>query len=159
MNLGSMDLDWLNLKIVHDVSDDHLVSLFDLRNHLITCDESFVPRLSSYVDIDEYVLKLYDFAKKIAIVDAGRIIALGAYYITNRNCGFITNISVDPLFQSSGLGKRLLSLIEQELTAAGIQQLELEVFDGNSKAMRFYLSCGYDVRNFGGGKASLCKCL
>ena len=145
------------MKTEHDVTSDHFVTRIELHNHLLRCDDYFIPRLSSYVDIDQYVLKLYERAKKVAVFDGDRIIALGAFYITNRNCGFITNMSVDPSFQSSGLGKRLLSLIEQELAAADVNQLELEVFDCNSKALGFYLSNGFIVVDTNGSKKFLRK--
>ena len=145
------------MKTVHDVSAEHLVSLDDLLSHLLICDEYFVPHLSSYVDVHEYALKLYDCAKKVAVYEASRVIALGAFYVTSRNCGFISNISVDPEFHSCGLGKKILFLVEQELLAAGKNQVDLQVFVANSKAMSFYMLNGYVVRNMDGCIANLCK--
>ncbi len=147
------------MKIVLDISDEHLLSIQDIRSHLLICDEHFVPRLSSYVDIDQYVQKIHDCAKKIAIIDNGRIVALGAFYLTNRSCGFITNVSVDPGVHSCGFGKKILLLVEQAVSTVGMDQVELHVFLANSKAMCFYISNGYVVQHEDEGKAYLCKVL
>jgi ribosomal protein S18 acetylase RimI-like enzyme len=57
--------------------------------------------------------------------------------------GSINYLSVDPDFQTAGLGKMLMSRCEAFLIARGCPKINLMVRQGNEKVLRFYEQLGY----------------
>ncbi|MEV6348040.1 GNAT family N-acetyltransferase [Actinoplanes sp. NPDC051851] len=58
---------------------------------------------------------------------------------------WVHNIDVDPAFQSRGYGRGILLAIEEELRGQGVDRLGLNVFGGNTRAIRLYESLGFGV--------------
>ena len=56
-------------------------------------------------------------------------------------------LGVAPAFQRSGLGKQLVSWVEESASVAGLFLMQLEVRAGNQQARRFYASLGYRETN------------
>lgn len=57
----------------------------------------------------------------------------------------VESIAVDPDFQRSGLGSRLMALIEGEMRNRGFSMAILEVRDRNTEAIAFYTRHGYSA--------------
>lgn len=55
----------------------------------------------------------------------------------------LERLYLHPSFQRQGLGRRLLSAAEAAASAAGAQQLWLDCWAGNERALAFYAACGY----------------
>ncbi|WP_283612137.1 GNAT family N-acetyltransferase [Croceibacter atlanticus] len=118
--------------------------LLDIKSHLINCDAIFEPPLSSYVDIEKYAKKLYENAVRFEIWEAKRLTCLLAVYINKEDKNvFISNISIEKNSQGKGFGKLLLnSLIKSSLTKQ-CNEILLEVFNNNTKAIHFYYNFGF----------------
>lgn len=57
--------------------------------------------------------------------------------------GWINYLAVSPEVQKQGLGRQLMSHVEQALTAMGCPKLNLQVRAGNAQALAFYQAIGY----------------
>jgi ribosomal-protein-alanine N-acetyltransferase len=65
---------------------------------------------------------------------------------------YIVTLDVAPAFRRRGLARRLMAEVETRALAAGATQMTLHVFTGNTGAMQFYESLGYNrtgrIENF-----------
>lgn len=57
--------------------------------------------------------------------------------------GWINYLAVSPELQKQGLGRQLMTHVEQALTAMGCPKLNLQVRAGNAQALAFYQAIGY----------------
>ena len=57
--------------------------------------------------------------------------------------GWINYLAVSPEVQKQGLGRQLMTHVEQALTAMGCPKLNLQVRAGNAQALAFYQAIGY----------------
>lgn len=57
--------------------------------------------------------------------------------------GWINYLAVCPEVQKQGLGRQLMTHVEQALTAMGCPKLNLQVRAGNAQALAFYQAIGY----------------
>ena len=57
--------------------------------------------------------------------------------------GWINYLAVSPDVQNQGLGRQLMTHVEQALTAMGCPKLNLQVRAGNAQALAFYQAIGY----------------
>ena len=62
---------------------------------------------------------------------------------TGSRIGEIESLSVLPHYRGGGLGSELLRLLEEHLTAQGVDDLILGVLAGNDDAIRLYERQGY----------------
>jgi ribosomal protein S18 acetylase RimI-like enzyme len=58
---------------------------------------------------------------------------------------WVYNVEVDPAHRGKGYGRGLMLAAEAELVHRGVTKLGLNVFGGNTTAMRLYESLGYKV--------------
>lgn len=58
--------------------------------------------------------------------------------------GWINYLAVSPEVQKQGLGRQLMTHVEQALTAMGCPKLNLQVRAGNAQALAFYQAIGYE---------------
>ena len=71
--------------------------------------------------------------------------------------GWVNYLAVDPAYQKKGLGKRLMSEMENKLLAIGCPKLNLQVRVGNNDALSFYEKIGYKNDNIVGMGKRLIK--
>jgi len=120
-------------------------SLEQIQSHLESVSETFVPHLSSYVNIPEYSKKLFEKSVLFYKHNDTKITGLvAAYYNSEKNSGWITNLSVVPLSCNKGVASSLLKdciLFFQEKKCLDIS---LEVFDKNKKAINLYKKHGFE---------------
>jgi 2-polyprenyl-3-methyl-5-hydroxy-6-metoxy-1,4-benzoquinol methylase len=110
---------------------------WEILNHLNECSSSFVPELSSYVDIKEYSKKIYEKSNRIEAYLGENLIGLISIYI-NPQDSFITNFSICPEFQGKGLSESILKKCIDHIEKLGNKNLYLEVKARNNKAISFY---------------------
>jgi ribosomal-protein-alanine N-acetyltransferase len=55
----------------------------------------------------------------------------------------LLNLTIDPLWQGRGWGKRLLEAVKDRARALGCTQLLLEVRHGNTRALKLYRDAGF----------------
>jgi ribosomal protein S18 acetylase RimI-like enzyme len=122
-------------------------SHLDIQAHLIACNDYFMPPLNSYVDVDDYSLKIFNKALRYEFFKDLNLIGLLAVYVNKDNKGFITNLSVDGSCKGFGLGKKLLDFGVLDLKKRGVQKIDLEVFKFNQKAVNFYLKNQFEIIN------------
>lgn len=60
-------------------------------------------------------------------------------------CAFLYDIEVEPEFRGAGYGRAVLAAAEDAVRAAGLAELELNVFGDNPVAIGLYASSGYAV--------------
>lgn len=118
----------------------------DILNHLTNNDHCFVPKLSSYVDIKKYSLKLANHATRFELWN-DQLQGLLAYYEVEKNeIYFITNFSVDHNFKRQGFATILLKELILVLTKKSKKnpiKIQLEVYENNQKAIEFYMVNGF----------------
>lgn len=120
-------------------------SATEIAEHLLLCDSAFVPRLSSRTDITRYAHKISRNAQCFEAWAEGALVGLVAAYCDNRETetAFITNVSVLPNWQGTGVATQLMSRCCQQVHEAGFRKIELQVNQGNKIAISFYGKHGF----------------
>lgn len=115
----------------------------DIESHLMEVSDSFVPNLSSYVDIKQYAVKLFEKAQRIEVWENNRLVGLLAYYQDfNDMSAFITNVSIEKGYLGGGLATEMINkMIDAIRGTLGV--IRLEVNKNNKRALRFYLKNGF----------------
>jgi ribosomal protein S18 acetylase RimI-like enzyme len=68
--------------------------------------------------------------------------AMGGY---EGHRGWINYLAVDLNYQEKGIGKQIVSAIEQRLIALGCPKINVQIRTDNQEAIKFYESIGYKV--------------
>ncbi|MCU0853484.1 MAG: GNAT family N-acetyltransferase [Rhodobacteraceae bacterium] len=113
--------------------------------HLLRCDASFTPPLSSRVDLAAYAEKLVACARRWEAWAEGDLVGLVAVYADAPagGSGFVSNVSVDPARRGAGVARQLLTEAIAFVRDAGLGALDLEV-DGRAEgAIALYASLGF----------------
>lgn len=95
--------------------------------------------MSSMVSGNEYKIKITYYDKVVAYV----------FIMIALDESTVLNITVDPDYQSKGLGRKLLQYVKAELNKKGIISIFLEVRESNRNALALYESEGFheiDIR-------------
>lgn len=131
----------------------NISSLAAIKLHLEKASASFRPRLDSYVDIGVYSKKIFNKTERIEAIDLNNnILGLIAYYINNGKV-FITNYSVIPEIQNTGVGRGLFTFFKNQLE--NVNNIELEVYSVSSNAIKFYKHLGFYPLSDNGGKITM----
>ncbi len=115
-------------------------------NHLKKCNESFQPKLSSYVNIKEYSEKIFKNAILFEHFEKDELVGLIAGYKLTESF-YITNVSTEPEYSGMGIGKALLDDCEEFCEKYFINAIKLEVKPENKRAIEFYIKNGFEYRN------------
>jgi [ribosomal protein S18]-alanine N-acetyltransferase len=59
----------------------------------------------------------------------------------------IETINVDPVYRGKGIGRRLLSVAEEDICLHGVRKIRLEVSMGNTTALNLYLKSGFRIND------------
>jgi len=113
--------------------------------HLSSCSAEFDPPLASRVDIAEYAAKLRTKAVTFESWSGNELIGLVAAYLApmDLRTGFISSVSTKPSFKRLGIATTLIGNCVSRARELGLAFLELEVGEGNERAIRLYESFGF----------------
>ena len=122
--------------------------------HLYSVDNVFVPSLSTYVDIDDYSLKIFTYAERFEIWKNSDLVSLCAVYYNDvqSKIGYLTNLSVLSNYQKRGLAKMNLDYAIKWGRDNGFDAIKLEVDIDNDAALYLYNSLGFRNGNVVGSK-------
>lgn len=122
---------------------NNISAVTDIETHLMVVSDSFVPSLSSYVDIKQYAVKLFEKAQRIEAWENNRLVGLLAYYQNfNNMSAFITNVSIEKGFMGGGLATEMINkMIDAIRGTVGV--IRLEVKKDNKRALCFYMKNGF----------------
>lgn len=76
------------------------------------------------------------------VKEHGRVLAVGRLQFVDENISQVRFMAVDPAHQGRGLGKAVLSFLEQKSREAHRRKVMLHA---RENALKFYESCGYRV--------------
>jgi 2-polyprenyl-3-methyl-5-hydroxy-6-metoxy-1,4-benzoquinol methylase len=119
-------------------------SFSEIYEHLEKCSSSFIPDLSTYVEIKEYSDKLIKKSRRFEAYYGEEMIALIAVYINDED-SFITNFSVLPEFHGKGISKSILDFCISHIQKLNQKSLYLEVKNLNLRAINFYKSNKFKI--------------
>jgi ribosomal protein S18 acetylase RimI-like enzyme len=108
-------------------------------------DASFVPPLSSRVDLIAYARKIVSHAVRLEAWHGAEPVALLAMYCNDPGSGtaYITSISVESAFARRGIASALLAAGMAHARGAGMRAIALEVDANNKAARRLYETHGF----------------
>jgi ribosomal protein S18 acetylase RimI-like enzyme len=118
-----------------------------IARHLIRCNEVFVPRLSTRVEISDYAHKIFCNAQLFEAWTSNELVGLVAVYCNapDNSMAFITTVSVLPSWQGQGIAKRLLESCIAHVRKLGFTRIELEVDASNRIATTLYVKHGFST--------------
>jgi ribosomal protein S18 acetylase RimI-like enzyme len=122
-------------------------SVVEIAEHLRTCETSFVPALSSRVEINDYAQKILSNAVRFEAWSDGILVGLVATYCNDQEIrtAYITSVSVLKEWTGKGVAICLMSLCIKYVNALGMKQICLEVASDNVPALRLYEKIGFTV--------------
>lgn len=129
----------------------------EIRDHLLRCNNSFVPPLTSRVEVADYSLKLAKKAVTFEAFAGAELVGLVAAYFTkeNHNEAFITNVSVIGSYEGTGLATKLMDLCMEYAKVQKFNSIVLEVSVLNKRAIRFYNKLGFKAGQENNGQISM----
>jgi ribosomal-protein-alanine N-acetyltransferase len=119
----------------------------DVLNHLLCCDATYSPPLSSRVDLHTYAAKLITHAKTFEAWQNGTLQGLVAAYINAQDKAYITDVSINPLCRGQGIATHLLQDCIADAIKNGCRFIDLEVNVSNTNAIKVYMKLGFQTCN------------
>lgn len=112
----------------------------DIHAHLAACDDQFLPRLSSRVNLRDYSSKLFERACTFEAWHNLSLAGLVVAYFQDPvdRSGFISSVSVLRDFSGSGLASSLVDRCTEKARKLELRELRLEVASANFPAIRLY---------------------
>jgi ribosomal protein S18 acetylase RimI-like enzyme len=119
----------------------------EILQYLYKCADSFKPQLYTYVDINKYAKKIYDYAITFEAWNGNILVGLAAVYFNNdvTKVGFCTNLSLLEEYQGSGIASTLAMNVKDYGKKNGFAHIVLEAKTNNSKAISFYQKHGFII--------------
>lgn len=121
----------------------------ELYQHLIKCNNDFVPPLSGTVDIKKYSRKIFDKAIRFEAWSDNILVGCLAGYFNDKtnHLAFITNVSVIKEYWGQGIASKLLMTCIEYTRDNQFDQISLEVNRQNSSAFHLYEKFNFTHRN------------
>src|SRR5579862_1552588 len=121
----------------------------EIAGHLLLCDATFVPPLSSRVEISAYAHKLSAYATRFEAWAEGALVGLVAIYCNDASLhlAYIASVSVLPGSQGAGIASQLMEQCIEYVREAGFESIELEVDSENGKALHMYARLAFVARS------------
>lgn len=122
-------------------------NVIEIVAHLLHADTSFVPALSSRVDIQSYAQKLHHRAVRFEAWLGQELVGLAASYCNQPGGGkaFLTNVSVWPEYHGQGIAGHLMRQCIEHVRYLGFGAIELEVDQLNLSAVALYQKHGFNT--------------
>ena len=123
-------------------------SLSDIIDHLTKSSDYFIPKLKTYVNIEDYSIKLFNKGVRFESYHNNTLVGLLVLYVNkDEKTTFITNVSVYNEYQKIGIAKNLLDNCKRYISEKEYNEITLEVFKNNIKAIRFYEKNNFKILN------------
>lgn len=124
------------------------ISLPQLYNFLLKIDDSFIPKLSSRVELTEYAIKLFENAVIFSVLSVDKKDVIGAILLycndKEKKNAYIPIVGVLKEFRGLGITKILFGKVEKLLKETGFKSLSLETWFG-SDALPYYIKNGFYI--------------
>lgn len=119
----------------------------DISDHLLNCNEEFIPRLDSQVNIEEYSVKLLKRATRFEAWDNKILVGLVATYYNDESThtGFVTSVSVLRSHSRKGIASRLLEMSSNFGLANSFIKVVLKVSQQNLIGISLYRKLQFKV--------------
>lgn len=113
--------------------------------HLLYCDDNFIPPLSQRVKIYDYAIKISSKATRFEAWSDDRLVGFLAAYCNDSKTriAFITTVSVLKTRMGEGIASRMLKQCIDFASALGMVQINLMVACNNIAAIRLYKKIGF----------------
>lgn len=112
---------------------------------LVEWSEFFIPELNSYVaDIESYANKMHKYATIIEAYNNEELIGLLMIYL-NSKTAYITNFVIKPEYKGKKLSDLLLNESILKAKKLNYENIQLECFEKNLRALSFYLKHGFKM--------------
>ncbi len=124
----------------------NMATLPEIQSHFSLCSESFIKHINKRILLNEYILKIFEYATLYEYWNESELVGLAAIY-QNRGIqepAYLTTISVIEQFQQKGIAARLLDCAIKRLKNAGFLSLHLEVKRDNDIAINLYKRFGFE---------------
>jgi ribosomal protein S18 acetylase RimI-like enzyme len=120
--------------------------------HLKKCNDNFIPKLSSKVDIAAYSLKIIQNSITFEAWKKDKLVGLVAAYFNDKEnkTGFITNVSTVKELSGKGIASNLIKLCIEYGLKNNFSEITLEVSVKNDKAVNLYKQLNFiqvEVKN------------
>ncbi|MEI2781601.1 MAG: GNAT family N-acetyltransferase [Candidatus Competibacter sp.] len=117
----------------------------EIVGHLLCCDSSFVPSLSSRVEIDDYAQKIVSKAMRFEAWSGRMLIGLVAAYCNDyeKYAAYITSVSLLKSWTGRGIAVCLVRQCIEYAKVLGMRQISLNVASDNMPAIKLYGKCGF----------------
>lgn len=124
----------------------------EIAEHLLRCDADFVPPLSDRVDIKDYAQKIANNGMRFEAWSGGTLVGLVAAYCNDQesHIAHITSASVLKEWTGKGIAARLVARCVEHAKESGMQQIGLEVAQGNTRAINLYEKSGFSASKANG---------
>jgi ribosomal protein S18 acetylase RimI-like enzyme len=127
------------------VSNNHIIyqiktaSQNDVLLHLKLCNDEFIPKLDTRVNLEAYSIKIHQNAITFEAWNKQQLIGLIAtYFNQDQLFGYITNVSITKDYTGKGIASKLLEMCVIYSTTNEYQNIKLEVNKENIPAINFY---------------------
>ena len=118
----------------------------EILNHFHNCDEFYLQEINSRISLNDYVLKIRQFATTFELWENNILVGLIAAY-TNRGTlqpVYITNVSIIEKQKQQGLSNILMEFFIDYIIKNGFVEIRLEVKKKNLIAQNLYSKFGFE---------------
>src|SRR5262249_11696630 len=128
-----------NLMTIHQASIDDVSRIVKLINAAFRIEAFFVD--GDRIDAEK-VRSLFNSGKFLLAYEDGNLV--GCIYVEPRGeSGYLGLLSVEPLSQRSGIGRRLVDAGEQYFRESGCREAELQTVNVREELGPYYRKLGY----------------
>ena len=129
--------------MIRIVTDKTVVSTSSLLDFIYEVDKDFVPSLRGRVNIEEWVVKLKDYAQLAVAYNDDKIVGLLAYYANDfqTHIAYAVYLGVSASCRKMGIATQLLQCVFESSAKAGMQVLQLHT--NSLKAKSLYEKVGF----------------
>ena len=124
-------MDNLSYKIA--VSDRELKGAFEVRKQVFVEEQG----ISEDLELDEHDME----AMHMVVKDGERIVGTARVLFLAASQAKLERMAILKLFRHRGIGKGIISFLDEEFTNRGIEQV---VLHAQCSAVNFYKSCGFE---------------
>ncbi|WP_316569212.1 GNAT family N-acetyltransferase [Neobacillus sp. YIM B06451] len=126
---------------------NQIASIDEVKEAINYFNMVFTPTLSQrFSDLDKYSEKIFQYANICVVKENKRYKGLSVLYANNTETkmAYLPLMGVIPQSQNKGIGRLLISECINISKRKGMENLKLEVFLSNIKAINFYKNAGFN---------------